>query len=71
MIHHTEDTQIALDEIYRVLMPEGAAAMMIYHKYSIVGFMLWMRYGLGVLKPWRIATYIHHNYLESPGNRVC
>ena len=43
---------------------------MIYHKYSIVGAMLWMRYGLGIFKPWRTLTYIYHNYMESPGTKA-
>lgn len=33
-IHHTPDTQKAIDEIYRVLKPDGYAIIGVYNKYS-------------------------------------
>ena len=70
VIHHSADTQNCLDEIYRVLKPGGFAKIMVYHKYSLVGFMLWMRYGLLAFRPFRSLDYIYHNYLESPGTKA-
>lgn len=32
VLHHTPNTQQAIDEIYRVLKPEGKCAMMLYHR---------------------------------------
>ncbi len=40
---------------------------MIYHKHSLVGYMLWLRYGLLVGKPWRSLNDIFSTHLESPG----
>ena len=34
VIHHTPDTQKAVDEIHRVLKPGGRAILGVYHKYS-------------------------------------
>jgi ubiquinone/menaquinone biosynthesis C-methylase UbiE len=34
VLHHTPNTQKAVDEIYRVLRPEGKAIIMLYHKHS-------------------------------------
>jgi ubiquinone/menaquinone biosynthesis C-methylase UbiE len=34
VIHHTPDTQKAVDEIYRVLRPGGRAIIGVYHRYS-------------------------------------
>lgn len=34
VLHHTTDTQKAINEIYRVLKPEGKAIVMLYNKYS-------------------------------------
>ena len=39
---------------------------MIYHKYSLVGLMLWIRYGLLKLKPFKSLQSIYAEYLESP-----
>lgn len=34
VLHHTPDTQKAMDEIYRILTPGGKAIVMLYHKNS-------------------------------------
>ncbi len=35
VLHHTPNTQKAIDEIYRVLKPEGKTIIALYHKYSL------------------------------------
>ena len=37
VLHHTPDTQKGIDEIYRVLKPEGTAMIMLYRKYCSKG----------------------------------
>ena len=70
VIHHSPDTQKAVDEIYRVLKPGGTAKIMIYHKWSVVGLMLWCRYGLLGFRPLESLDSIYSNYLESPGTKA-
>ncbi|NNE82717.1 MAG: class I SAM-dependent methyltransferase [Alphaproteobacteria bacterium] len=70
VLHHSPDTARAVDEVKRVLRTGGLAKVMIYHKYSIVGYMLWLRYALLMLKPWRSLSEIYANYLESPGTKA-
>jgi len=70
VIHHSPDTQKAVNEIYRVLDKGGEAKVMIYHKWSIVGYMLWMRYGLFRLNPFISLKEIYDKYLESPGTKA-
>ena len=43
---------------------------MIYHKHSLVGYMLWLRYALLVGKPWRSLGDIYASHLESPGTKA-
>ena len=43
---------------------------MIYHKYSIVGYMLWMRYGLMAGHPGRSLADIYANYLKAQALRL-
>lgn len=70
VIHHSPNTAQIVDEIYRVLRSNGSCKVMIYHKYSLIGFMLWLRYGLFVLRPFIGLNTIYHEYLESPGTKA-
>lgn len=70
VIHHSPDTQRVVNEIYRVLKPGGEAKIMIYHTYSWVGYLLWLRYALVVGKPARGLASIYANHLESPGTKA-
>ena len=70
VIHHSPNTPKVIDEIHRVLMKNGKCKIMIYHKYSLVGFMLWLRYGLFAFRPFISLNKIYHQYLESPGTKA-
>jgi ubiquinone/menaquinone biosynthesis C-methylase UbiE len=46
VLHHTPNTQKAIDEVWRVLKPGGRAIIMLYHKHSFnyfVRIMIYMR----------------------------
>lgn len=43
---------------------------MIYHKYSFVGYMLWLRYALMRLRPFMSLDQIYSQYVESPGTKA-
>lgn len=70
VIHHSPDTLAAVREIHRVLKIGGVARVAIYHKYSIVGAMLWARYGLFAGRPCRSLDEIYSQHLESPGTKA-
>ncbi len=70
VLHHSPDTARAIDEVWRVLRHSGVARIMIYHKHSLVGYMLWLRYGMLAGKPWRSLSDIYAHHLESPGTKA-
>ena len=70
VIHHSPSTSKIVDEIFRILKPGGEARIMIYHKWSIVGYILWLRYAFLKFKPWLSLDFIYSNYLESPGTKA-
>jgi ubiquinone/menaquinone biosynthesis C-methylase UbiE len=70
VLHHSPDTPKAIAEVHRVLRPGGTARVMIYHKWSLVGYMLWTRYALLRLRPWMTLGEIYARYLESPGTKA-
>ena len=43
---------------------------MIYHTWSIVGMMLWVRYGLLRFRPWLTLQETYGQHLESPGTKA-
>lgn len=70
VIHHSPDTQDLAAEIARILKPAGIARIMIYHTWSLTGFMLWGRYALLKGKPFTSLKTIYHHHLESPGTKA-
>ena len=70
VIHHSPNTAQAAREILRVLKPGGSFRVMVYHTWSLVGLMLWLRYGLGRGKPFTSMAEIYSTYLESPGTKA-
>ncbi len=70
VIHVSPNTPQVVSEIHRVLKKNGTGKIMIYYKYSIVGFMLWIRYALFKGRPWLSLDEIYSKYLESPGTKA-
>jgi SAM-dependent methyltransferase len=70
VLHHSPDTKKAIREVWRVLRPGGKARVMIYHKYALVGYMLWLRYALLAGRPNRSLADIYAEHLESPGTKA-
>jgi SAM-dependent methyltransferase len=70
VLHHSPDTKRAFNEVLRVLKPGGEARIMIYHTWSMIGFMLWTRYALFAGRPWRSMRSLYDQHLESPGTKA-
>jgi ubiquinone/menaquinone biosynthesis C-methylase UbiE len=70
VLHHSPNTPRCIAEVARVLRQGGAARVMIYHKWSLVGLMLWFRYGLLFGRPMRKLEDIYFHHLESPGTKA-
>lgn len=70
VLHHSPDTPRAFREVLRVLEPGGEARIMIYHTWSMVGVMLWIRYALLAGRPWRSLRSVYAQHLESPGTKA-
>lgn len=70
VLHHSPDTQAALSEVRRVLRPGGVARLMVYHRASIVGALLWARYALARGHPRLGLDEVYATFLESPGTKA-
>lgn len=70
VLHHSLDTQIAVNEVYRVFKLGGLVKIMIYNKYSLFRYMLWIRYVLLKFKPIKSLSITNSDYLESLGTKA-
>ncbi len=70
VLHCTPDTPKAFREVHRVLRTGGVARVMIYHRKAIVGYLLWLRYGLLAGHPRRDLDWVYGHQLESPGTKA-
>jgi SAM-dependent methyltransferase len=70
VLHHSPDTPRAVSEVRRVLRPGGRAAVMMYHRASLVGALLWTRYALLRGRPGTSLDRIYAAHLESPGTKA-
>jgi SAM-dependent methyltransferase len=70
VLHHSPDTPKAFKEVQRVLRKGGTARIMVYSKWSLIGSMLWVRYGLLRGRPFMSLRELYDKYLESPGTKA-
>jgi ubiquinone/menaquinone biosynthesis C-methylase UbiE len=70
VIHHTPDTQKALQEIIRVCRPGGICKIMVYHRHSMVAFYLWVKQALLKFRPWKTYSWCLYHYMESLGTKA-
>jgi ubiquinone/menaquinone biosynthesis C-methylase UbiE len=70
VLHHTPDTARAVEEIRRVLRPDGEARIMLYSRRSWLAYGLWLRYALARGRPRRTLADVVANHMESPGTKA-
>jgi len=70
VLHHSPNTPRAIRQVHRVLRPGGVARIMIYHRASLTGLMLWARYALLAGRPFRSLDDVYAHHLESPGTKA-
>ena len=70
VLHHTPQTEIAFEESFRVLVPEGKLKAMVYHVPSWTAWLLWLRHGLWVGRSFASLKEVISCHLESPGTKA-
>jgi ubiquinone/menaquinone biosynthesis C-methylase UbiE len=69
VLHHTPNTEQALAEARRVLVPGGQLKLMLYHRHSWVALAAWGRFGLLRGRPaMGLRRAVAH--IESPGTKA-
>lgn len=70
VLHHSPQTWVAIGEVARVIRTGGICRVMIYHRHSPVGWLLWVRYALLRGRLGLSLSEIYSQYLESPGTKA-
>jgi len=70
VIHHTPNTEKALEEIVRVCRPGGTCKVMIYNRRSILSYFFWVKYALLKGRPWRSLAWCLWHHMESIGTKA-
>lgn len=71
VLHHTPDTQAAIDEVCRVLRPGGTALVMLYHRHSLRCLLFYLRQGLLRGRPLTsLSRLLARYHSESPGTKA-
>ena len=70
VIHHSENPERIIAEIYRVLKPNGVFKGMLYGRYSLATIRVWLRHALLMARPWRTLSEVLWNHVESVGTKA-
>jgi SAM-dependent methyltransferase len=70
VLHHTPNTRKAVEEVRRVLRPDGEARIMLYSRRSWLALGAWVRWGLGRGRPWLSISDVLAHHLKSPGTKA-
>ena len=70
VIHHSENPQLIISEIHKVLDLEGEFLGMFYHRRSLLTLRLWLRHALLVGKPWLSFSQVLYSHMESIGTKA-
>lgn len=70
VIHHSENPDLIISEVHRILNTEGEFLGMFYHRRSLVTLRHWIRFALLRGKPWISFSRILYNHMESIGTKA-
>jgi ubiquinone/menaquinone biosynthesis C-methylase UbiE len=70
VLHHTPDTERAINEVYRVCKPGGTVCIMLYHRFSLIALKLWLQFGLFRMRPFRSLKDLVYHHMESIGTKA-
>ena len=69
VLHHSPDTEKAIEELLRVVAPGGEIKIMLYNRHSIYVFNVWVKHALARGMPWKSLRWALWNHVESLGTK--
>src|SRR5207253_169583 len=69
VLHHSPETEKAIEELVRVIAPGGEIKIMLYNRHSIYVFNVWVKHALARGRPWKSLRWALWNHVESLGTK--
>src|SRR5207237_2196386 len=69
VLHHSPDTEKAIEELVRVIAPGGEIKIMLYNRHSIYVLNVWVKHALARGRPWKSLRCALWNHVESLGTK--
>ena len=70
VLHHSPDTELALQELVRVIRPGGELKVMLYNRHSVYAFNQWVKHALLRGNPWKTLAWALWHHVESLGTKA-
>jgi len=70
VLHHTPNTEVAIQELVRVVRPGVEFKIMLYNRYSVFVFNQWVKNALRRGKPWKSLAWAIWHHVESIGTKA-
>jgi ubiquinone/menaquinone biosynthesis C-methylase UbiE len=70
VLHHSPDTQKAVEQLVRVVRPGGEIKIMLYNRRSIYAINQWIKHALLKGRPWKSISWTLHHHMESLGTKA-
>src|SRR2546422_824443 len=61
-LHHSPDTEKAIEELLRVVAPGGEIKIMLYNRHSIYVLNVWVKHALARGRPWKSLRWALWNH---------
>ena len=70
VLHHSPDTELALQELVRVIRPGGELKVMLYNRHSVYAISQWVKHAFLRRKPWKTLAWALWHHVESLGTKA-
>lgn len=69
VLHHSPNTEKAIEELLKVIKPGGEIKIMVYNRRSMMAIKTWVKHAFCKGRPWKGLGWAMWNHVESSGTK--